>query len=142
MISTAQFPDTFLIPHPNSNAGSLESVGNRLIVAFQFITAGRLPYQAEFEEACGAIQGSALPAGYVLNNASRWSPTWVVYNAEVRAEWVNEGHFAVRVLSLIYASNRPSLGTGRMSVGLKLTRRQHSVVQALSVRYPLTSLSS
>lgn len=83
MISTAQFSDSFLIPHPNPGYGTLQSVGNRYIVAFQFTTPGRLPYQAEFQEACGAILGSALPAGYVLNNVSTWSPTWVVYNAEV-----------------------------------------------------------
>lgn len=103
MISTAQFPDSFLLPHPNPGSGTLESIGNRLIVAFQFITAGRLPYQAEFQEACGAILGSSLPAGYVLNNASRWSPTYVVYNAQVRASRICRG----LALAFSDASNTP-----------------------------------
>lgn len=91
MISTAQFPDSFLIPHPNPGAGSLKSVGNRFVVAFQFTTPGRLPYQAEFEEACGAILGSALPTGFIMNNVSQWSPTWVLYNAQAyTGNWTNE----------------------------------------------------
>ncbi len=83
MISTVQFPDKFLIPNPNPGSGTLQTVGDKYIVAFQFTTPGRLPYQAEFEEACDAILGSALPPGYAVNNVSQWSPTYVIYNAQV-----------------------------------------------------------
>jgi hypothetical protein len=94
MVSTAQFPDDFLIPRPSPpTLGRLSRVGARLIAAFQFDTTGA-PYAENFEEACGSLNNT-IPSGYVVNATSPFSPTYVLYNAEAAANFTSECWFEV-----------------------------------------------
>ncbi len=97
MVSTAQFPDNFLIPRPNPpTLGILELVGKRLIAAFQFESSG-LPYSENFEEACGSLNNT-IPSGYVVNATSPYSPTYVIYNAETATNFTSECWFEVNAV--------------------------------------------
>lgn len=96
-ISPEQFPDDFLIPRPLPSTGvtvTRVSANIDTIAAFQFNTTG-LPYLENFEEACGAIQNSTLPAGWAINTTSAWSPTYVFYNGMAAADFTSECWMAV-----------------------------------------------
>lgn len=94
-VSPTQFPDSFLIPRPNPGATLSRVIDNiDLIAVFAFNTTG-LPYVENFEEACGVIQNSTLPAGYAINTTSAWSPTYVFYNGQNSADFQSECWMAV-----------------------------------------------
>jgi len=80
MISTVTFPATSAIPEPIDPL-KLEPVGTRLVAALQFNTQG-LPTEADFGGACGGITQSTLPAGYIINLFSHWSPTLAIYSSK------------------------------------------------------------
>lgn len=91
-ISTLAFPDDFLIPRPNPNTGvtvSLVGANSVNIAAFQFNTTG-MPYEENFLEACGGINNSTLPTGWVVNTTSIWSPSYVFYNGMASTNFTNE----------------------------------------------------
>jgi hypothetical protein len=94
-VSPTQFPDAFLIPRPNPGV-VLEKVDDDLglIAVFQFNTTG-FPYLENFEEACGVIQNSTIPGGYVVNTTNAWSPTYVFYNGQASTLFTSECWMAV-----------------------------------------------
>jgi hypothetical protein len=94
-VSPAQFPDNFLIPRPNPPVkASLVSNNIGPIAVFQFNTTG-FPYLEDCQEACGVIQNSTLPPGWVVNTTSAWSPTFVFYNGQADANYTSECWMAV-----------------------------------------------
>ena len=61
---------------------------------FAFNTTG-FPYIENTQEACGAINESTLPAGYVINTTSPFSPTYAFYNGMTSANFTSECWMAV-----------------------------------------------
>lgn len=95
-ISPEQFPDDFLIPRPIQPGVTVTRVSANLglIAAFAFNTTG-LPYLENWQEACGAIQNSTLPAGYAVNATDPFSPTYVFYNGMSATNFTSECWVAV-----------------------------------------------
>ena len=99
-VSPTQYPDSFLIPHPNPNTGvSLTSVNDELslFAVFQYNTTG-FPYIEYIQEACGVLQNATLPSGYAINTTNFWTPTYAFYNGENDAEYTSECWVAVYAL--------------------------------------------
>ena len=88
MVSTAAFPDNSTIPTPFLPI-QLESMGERSIAAVQFNTSS-LPLAADFDKCLGQLFEGPLPKGFKFNMDSSWSPTFVVYTAEVSLFFTNE----------------------------------------------------
>ena len=82
----------FLIPRPNRGVGLSkvnDNIGGTLFAVFQYNTTG-FPYLENIQEACGVIQNSTLPSGYVINTTHPWSPTYVFYNGMADQQFTSE----------------------------------------------------
>ena len=88
MVSTAAFPDAAAIPAPVLPV-QLETIGLRTIAAVQFNTTS-LPLIADFVACADRLRAGPLPKGYLLDEASAWTPTYVLYSAEVATYYTNE----------------------------------------------------